>query len=193
MKNKSELLPRYTRRAFVAASAKAAAAAPLLIGEGLRPAMQVSPKTSQLLFPTSLPSLQWAEFQAAGFAAPVSGCIYRGSDPPCCGAAVGGIDTGCIDLDVQGVYGLVSIFNPSSPCPAVKNWRMPRKPQTMQPMLGLSIGGRTWVLASKKIVEGGELVVCQDPFFGRPAFKADRLAIPRLQGVSAAREIHYWG
>jgi uncharacterized protein (DUF608 family) len=193
MKNKSEFLSRSTRRAFVAASAKVTAAAPLVISGGPRQASQGTPNTGGLLFPTGLAPLRWVEFRAAGFDALVSGCIYRGSNPPCCGAAVGGIDTGCIDLDVQGVYGLVSVFNPSSPCPAVKNWRMPRKPQTMEPILGLSVGRRTWVLSGKKIVEGGEISVCQDPFFGRPASKADRLTISHLHGVSAAREIHYWG
>ncbi len=182
-----------SRREFMTGLAGAAVAAPLF---GCATASQETPAgTSAVdrLFPIDAPPSHWSEFRAFGFPHPVSGSIFRGSAPPCCGAPLGGIDTGCIDLDVQGVYGLLSIFNPVSPCPAVKNWRMPRKPQTMQPILGLSIGSRTWVLATQKIINGGDIPVCQDPFFGHPAFKADRVAIPRLQGVSAAREIHYWG
>lgn len=187
----SKLLSQYSRREFVARSAIAAGGAALVLREA--EASQTSESAPNRLFPIDLPALKWAEFQAAGFSPPVSGCLYRGSDPPCCGLALGGIDTGCIDVDAQGVYGLLSIFNPSSPCPAVKGWRMPRTPQTMQPILGLSTGGRTWVLSSKKIIAGGDIPVCQDPFFGHPAFKADRVTIPTLRGVSAAREIHYWG
>lgn len=187
----SELFFQYSRRQFLARSAATAGGAALLLREA--EGSQAGGITHNSLFPTDLPALSWTEFQAAGFAAPVSGCLYRGSDPPCCGLALGGIDTGCIDVDAQGAYGLVSIFNPSSPCPAVKGWRMPRKPQTMQPIVGLSTRGRTWVLSSKKIITGGEISVCQDPFLGHPAFKADRMTIPSLQGVSAAREIHYWG
>jgi uncharacterized protein (DUF608 family) len=192
VKKISELLSRYSRREFIANSAITGASATLLLREAAE-GSQVGRSAQGRLFPRDLPALQWAEFQAAGFAEPVSGCLYRGSDPPCCGLALGGIDTGCIDVDVQGVYGLVSIFNPASPCPAVKGWRMPRKPQTMQPILGLSSGGKTWVLSTKKVIEGGEIAVCQDPFFGRPAFKADRMTIPHVQSVSAVHEIHYWG
>lgn len=176
-----------SRRDFVSRVAGLGIALPALVHEA--PSMLLTNR----LFPVDVRSSEWNEFPAFGFSNPVSGSVFRGSAPPCCGAPVGGIDTGCIDLDVQGVYGLVSLFNPASPCPAVKGWRMPRKPQAMQPILGLSLGGKTCVLATQKIVDGGEIPVCQDPFFGRPAFKADRITIPRLEGVSAAREIYYWG
>jgi hypothetical protein len=56
------------------------------------------------LFPTSLDQRRWLRFPVAGFSDPVSGVIFRGSNPPCCGLGVGGLDTGCMDVDVRGVY-----------------------------------------------------------------------------------------
>lgn len=181
-----------SRRGFIGGMAGAAIAATFCTGGPSATDTKLSAKPGDRLFPKDAPSA-WSEFGAYGFPSPVSGSVFRGSKPPCCGAPVGGVDTGCIDLDVQGAYGLLSIFNPASPCPAVKNWRMPRKAPIMQPILGISTGGRTWVLATKTIIDGGETPVCQDPFFGHPAFKADRVAIPPIKDVSAAREIHYWG
>ena len=63
----------------------------------------------------------------------------------------------------------------------------------MEPILGLSVGRRTWVLSGKKIVEGGEISVCQDPFFGRPASKADRLTISHLHGDHSGNANDYAG
>jgi uncharacterized protein (DUF608 family) len=145
------------------------------------------------LFPTSLKDRKWLRFSAAGFSDPVSGVVFRASNPPCCGLGVGGLGTGCIDIDVRGVYGFISMFNPISLCPAVKGWRMPRKRQNLEPLLGLSLGDRTWVLATHDIVNGGDLRVCQDPFFGRSAFKMDRIDIPKLENVRPANQVHYWG
>ena len=96
------------------------------------------------LFPTDLPELQWQEFRAAGFEQPVAGVIFHPSQPPCCGVPLGGISTGCIDLDVKGVYGFSSVFNGWSHWPheiGVEASRMARKPPTLQPLLGLG-GGR---------------------------------------------------
>ncbi len=145
------------------------------------------------LFPTDLPELQWLEFSAVGFQHPVSGALFRDSKPPCCGVPIGGLDTGCLDMDVRGVYGFSSIFNPVSPCGAVKGWRMPRKPQDMEPILGLSVGGKTWVLASAEIIQGGDVSVCQEPFFGKAAFASNVARIPKLESVAPAKKIHYWG
>ncbi|MGH9505070.1 MAG: GH116 family glycosyl hydrolase [Terriglobales bacterium] len=145
------------------------------------------------LFDPRITPRRWTEFSAHGFPRPVSGAKFLGSDPPCCGVPVGGISTGCLDVDARGVYGFSSIFNPWSKCPTRENWRMPRKPQSMEPILGLAVGGQVWVLAMPEIVQGGSVPVCQDPFFGKVAEKADHREIPRLQGVRAASEIHYWG
>lgn len=135
----------------------------------------------------------WRQFEAAGFSGKVAGALFRGSDPPCCGMPLGGISTGCIDLDARGVCGFSSIFNPWSKCPAVANWRMPRKPQLMSPLLGLSIDDQVWVLAMPEVVRGGSVPVCQDPFFGHSAEKADVRQLDPIEGVLPAQEIHYFG
>ena len=147
------------------------------------------------LFPTELPELQWQEFRAAGFEQPVAGAIFDPSKPPCCGVPLGGISTGCIDLDVKGVYGFNSIFNGWSNWPheiAVEGSRMARKPPTLQPLLGLAVGGETWVLTTEEILKGGDIAYCRDPNFKLSRFNPHVKTLP-LQGVRAAKEIHYWG
>lgn len=145
------------------------------------------------LFPAGLPELAWHEFSARGFSGPVSGVICRPGKAPCCGAPLGGISTGCIDINVDGVYGYNSIFNPVSPCPIAKGMRMPRKMPTFQPLLGLSVQGRTIVLTTQEILQGGEVSACLDPFFGHSYIKEIRVPISKLEGVEPAKEINYWG
>jgi uncharacterized protein (DUF608 family) len=145
------------------------------------------------LFRSSGTERVWQEFAAAGFPGEVSGAIFSGSKPPCCGVPLGGISTGCIDLDARGLYGFSSIFNPWSKCDAVKDWRMPRKPQLMAPLFGLAVGDTSWVLATPEVIRGGRVQVCEEPFFGHPVEKTDSRDLPPLAGVRPAREIHYWG
>ena len=153
--------------------------------------------TSAKLFPTELPESRWVEFSAAGFSQPVSGVIYRADNPPCCGVPVGAVSTGCIDIDVRGVYGFSSIFNPESSVPYKKGWRMPRKLPQPGPLLGLSVGGRTWVLASKEIVNGGQISWCTEPLlqgkWAEGEYKPHQVDVPKIQAVSPTRQIHYWG
>jgi len=66
------------------------------------------------LFPDDLPQLEWRQFEEAGLRAPVSGVIYGEAKPPCCGVPLGGVGTGCLDIDARGVWGFSSIFNPVS-------------------------------------------------------------------------------
>jgi uncharacterized protein (DUF608 family) len=145
------------------------------------------------LFDLKVSERRWMEFLAKDYSRPVSGVKFLGSNPPCCGVPIGGLSTGCLDIDARGVYGFSSIFNSWSKCPAVKNWRMPRKPQWMSPILGLAVGDQVWVMATNEIVGGGSVPVCQDPFFGKPAEPADHRELSRLKGVQPATEIHYWG
>ena len=153
-------------------------------------------QTKEKLFPVDLPQLQWVQFPATGFPNLVSGVIYRSSQPPCCGVPLGGISTGCIDIDARGVYGFSSIFNPSSPHPVEENWRMPRKLPNVQPFLGLAVGGKTWVLATQEMIDGGEIPWCTEPQMLEVRGKevpTITVACPKLEGVQAVREIHYWG
>ncbi|MBU7004994.1 MAG: hypothetical protein HXS50_05465, partial [Theionarchaea archaeon] len=57
------------------------------------------------LFPTDLPGSRWTRFRAEGFPDPVCGVIYRLSRPATCGMPLGGLDTGCIDLETSGMWG----------------------------------------------------------------------------------------
>ena len=91
---------------------------------------------SAALFPTDLPELEWLEFEAEGFSKPVSGLIHRTGKPPCCGVPLGGISTGCLDIEVAGVLGYSSIFNPASAVPKTTAM-IPRRLPGYEPFLGL--------------------------------------------------------
>src|SRR5882672_3380153 len=69
---------------------------------------------SSKLFPTHLPRLQWSEFTVEDFEEAVCGVVFRLGD--CSrGMPLGGIGTGCVDLNVDGTLGLCSIFNSFAP------------------------------------------------------------------------------
>jgi hypothetical protein len=63
------------------------------------------------LFPTDLPGDDWTEFPADGFPEPVPGLIHRSSSPAVCGLPLGGVDTGCLDLETNGTLGYATVFN----------------------------------------------------------------------------------
>lgn len=144
------------------------------------------------MFPYDLPLLEWIEFPALGFERPVNGVIYDCKKPPCCGVALGGLSTGCLDIDVRGVYGFNSIFHAKS-----KRFEYsftPRKLPTCEPMFGLSIGGKTWVLASREFIEGGDIDWCTTPAvaWGKKP-QIDKVTCNRIENVGKAENIQYWG
>jgi uncharacterized protein (DUF608 family) len=152
---------------------------------------------SDRLFETDLPALAWREFEAVGFSGLVSGVIFRPDAPPCCGAPLGGIATGCVDIDVRGVLGLESLFNLLHPEIGFAGERgntfiapLTRKLPSYEPFLGLATGGKTWVLAARSILEGGLVDTCVDPVF---IARRDSVELAPVVGVAAAQEIHYWG
>ena len=99
----------------------------------------------QKLFPTDLPEREWIRFEAEGFTAPVSGMIFTTKrtrsetgiemGPPINGMPLGAIDTGCIDLEVNGTFGLCTLFNS----------HVPRR-QVNRPFLGISVDGEPRLL-----------------------------------------------
>lgn len=93
------------------------------------------------LFSTDLPELKWTEFSAEGFAEPVAGVIYRAAHPADCGMPLGGIDTGCIDLETNGTFGYCSIFNS----------HVPRRGPLHLPFLGMAIGKKVWTFTTQKL------------------------------------------
>ena len=134
------------------------------------------------LFPNHLPHARWVDFPAQGFSTPVTGVIYRGAPRPTCGMPLGGIDTGCLDIEPNGMLGYCTIFN---------QLHNPRR-LINQPFLGLSVEGRTWVLISDKKAKRPAPVrvdyIDWPPLDYTP--KYDEL---ELEGVEIADSIDYWG
>jgi hypothetical protein len=100
----------------------------------------MSADVATTLFPTDLPGRDWQQFPAAGFATPVAGVVYRLQDTVTNGLALGGVDTGCIDLETNGTWGYCTVFNS----------HVPRRGPIGSPVLGLHAAGRTWVLAAPR-------------------------------------------
>jgi hypothetical protein len=65
--------------------------------------------------------------------------IYRTAKSPCCGVPLGGVSTGCLDIDPTGTIGFCTIFS-----------GYPREPKLFEPFLSLTVGDETWVLAAKQ-------------------------------------------
>src|SRR5450759_2866040 len=90
------------------------------------------------LFTGNLLHATWQTFEAAAYPHPVCGVIYRGEPRPTCGAPLGGLDTGCLDIEPNGMLGYSTIFN---------HLVNPRLLQNL-PFLGLHLDRQTWVLIS---------------------------------------------
>lgn len=123
------------------------------------------------IFTTNLPQKEWVSFNALGFDHPVNGILYRGSDPPVCGMPLGGIDTGCLDLEATGVYGYSTIFNSL----------VPRRGPINEPFLGFSTGNQTWICTMLNLQQRRDKIwfdIYNQRFFN---------------GAQIASEIHYWG
>ena len=132
------------------------------------------PDADATLFPTRLPSCEWLQFEAAGFASPACGVLYRLGDTVTNGMPLGGIDTGCLDLETTGLLGYCTLFNT----------HVPRRGPVNLPILGLSTGGRTWVLCHPSPKQGA----------GRQQKPIESgVSVLDLEGVETADEIHYWG
>jgi hypothetical protein len=137
-------------------------------------AMSAERRPPSTLFPTDLPGPEWQQFRSAGFTKPACGVIYRLRDRVTNGVALGGVDTGCIDLETSGLLGYCTIFNT----------HVPRRGPLNLPILGLSVGGQTWVLCDPQVKqgEGGAQTPIEPGVSGLS-----------LDGVATADEIHYWG
>ncbi|MFZ1932179.1 MAG: GH116 family glycosyl hydrolase [Thermoguttaceae bacterium] len=147
------------------------------------------------LFPLQLPNKQFLRFSAEGFGdEPACGVIYRKDDSVTCGMPLGGIDTGCLDLETNGTLGYCTIFNT----------HIPRRGPLNAPLLGLSVGGKTWVLCdpnprdgwgefqssrshrSYELWRGGKWDHPTEPLTPIPAGMT-------RDGVQTVQQIHYWG
>jgi uncharacterized protein (DUF608 family) len=140
------------------------------------------------LFSPTAPPDEWTEFPADGISQKACGIIYATDHLPCCGVPLGGISTGCLDVDPNGTFGFCTVFN-----------GYPREPKFGQPFLGLAVGGRTWVFATPKVLAGGPIDSCEE--HGRDPYYPDRQRNPgfwhpkrpAIDGVLPAEKISYWG
>ena len=133
------------------------------------------------LFPTDSDGEIWQKFKAQGFAAPVSGLIFSTGKAPTCGVSLGGVSTGCLDIEAGGVLGFSSIFIP-----------LPHRPQLLTPFLGLSVAGQTYVLAEEKYIRGGTIQGNCDPRAETDP-KEWVANLIEIKNVQPAQRIHYWG
>jgi len=145
-------------------------------------ASSVTLSGSTSLIPAAVPILEWVQFYSEGYSWPVSGIIFDDRHPTCCGLGLGGISTGSLELDVNGTIGFDTLFQ-----------GYPKKLQRHSPFLGISINGKTWVLAAPGIIRGDIQTGCHEP--GRDPYTGPRkwnVAIPTIAGVSTAEQIRYF-
>ena len=151
------------------------------------------------LFPANLAHNQWLQFAAHGFSEPACGVIYKLDRPAWLspkrqrpnGMPLGGIDTGCIDLEKNGTFGYSCIFNS----------HVPRSGQKNQPFLGLSVGEDTWLLADVEdkhvSIVGWETIYYTPPHKiedGKPVdWSGQELYNKQHWKVRGVDEIKYWG
>jgi uncharacterized protein (DUF608 family) len=93
---------------------------------------------SRRYFPSGVLHATWQAFPVQGYAQPITGVVYRGNPRPTCGMPLGGLDTGCLDIEPNGFLGYSTIFN------QLVNPRLLYN----VPFIGLSIDGHTCVLAT---------------------------------------------
>ena len=102
------------------------------------------------LFPHDVRINEWIQFDADGFTKLACGVVYDFAHPATNGMPLGGMDTGCIDLETSGLWGYCTIFNTHSP----------RRGPLNLPFLGLSVEDEVWVLcdpSQMKVYERGAI------------------------------------
>ena len=92
------------------------------------------------LFSVTKPQKEWTHFKASGFKQKVAGVVYQ-SGQSVCGLPLGGIATGCIDLNTDGTLGRCTCFNTII---------QPRELGDI-PFLALAVGKEVWGLTTKSI------------------------------------------
>lgn len=151
------------------------------------------------LFPVDVAHRDWIRFRASGFSRPVCGVVYGVKDTVTNGMPLGGIDTGCMDLETSGMLGYLTIFNT----------HIPRRGPLNVPILALSVGGQTWLLSNPQPKDGfgeyqpsashrkyslsrdGKWTKATEPLTPIPMDLTP--AVLGKHGIRTAREIHYWG
>jgi uncharacterized protein (DUF608 family) len=135
------------------------------------------------LFPAGLPHAEWTSFPARGYDQSVSGIIYRGKPRPTCGMPLGGLDTGCLDIEPNGFLGYNTIFN---------YLIQPRHLENL-PFAGLVVDGKTWLLATDLKAKKDAPVFRETGLFPPVDYTPHYADVKGLKGVRLARSIDYWG
>jgi non-lysosomal glucosylceramidase len=94
------------------------------------------------IFPTNAPERQWARFRADGYSQPACGVVYRKEDTVPHGMPLGGVATGCMDVDTDGTFGFFNLFNSG----------VPTRGPIEHGFLGIASGERCWVLTTKNMI-----------------------------------------
>jgi uncharacterized protein (DUF608 family) len=160
---------------------------------------KVFERSASTLFPTEVPQNEWVRFRAEGFSEPVCGAVYRLDHPEWLsqrterpnGMPIGGIDTGCIDLEKNGTFGFTTIFNS----------HVPRRGPLNLPYLGVSVGGRTCILADMDARHvssiGWQTVYYLAPHKEQHGqitdWSPEDYFLNRDWQVRGVDQIHYWG
>jgi uncharacterized protein (DUF608 family) len=128
----------------------------------------------------------------------VSGVIYNRENVPCCGCPVGGVATGCIDIDTRGVWGYHSLFNGYSDFFYIPGGKVPRMEPTIQPIFGLAVGDQTWALTTEQFSNGSTVPWCTEPHYPGvwtrdPEPRVQQIKALELRHVKPAQDVLYWG
>jgi uncharacterized protein (DUF608 family) len=92
-----------------------------------------------LLFPKNVSKREWVQFQADGFSKPACGVVYGRNDYVPHGMPLGGVATGCMDIDTNGSFGFFNLFNSG----------VPTRGPIEHEFLGIASGDRCWVLTTR--------------------------------------------
>ncbi|MGD9636797.1 MAG: GH116 family glycosyl-hydrolase [Pirellulales bacterium] len=133
-------------------------------------------------FPAGILHATWQEFPVAGYQMPITGVVYRGLPRPTCGMPLGGLDTGCIDIEPNGMLGYATVFNHLIHPRLLYN----------APFLALSVGGETRLLATDTLAKADRPVANETAVFP-PTDYTPRFSPLPIQGVKLAKSIDYFG
>lgn len=131
-----------------------------------------------------LPTNCYTEFMAPGFDRLVSGIVYDSESGVASGMPLGGVDTGCIDVETSGLLGYSTIFNS----------HVPRGGPLNTPFLGLRVDGSTWILTTGDGKQYDEpRVAFAEPGKDIPVAARPPGAPLDLSPARLATDIRYWG
>lgn len=140
------------------------------------------PLANERYFPAGLLHATWQEFPVSGYLQPVTGVVYRGIPRPTCGMPLGGLDTGCLDLETTGMLGYATIFNHLADPRLLYN----------QPFAAISVAGKTRLLATDTKGKRPRPVENVTGVFP-PTDYTPTFFDTGLRGVALTRSIDYFG